>query len=1061
MAEGHSSIDTVVNIFNELRTVDERSTFCKQFLRSLPRHCQRELVSHLEEVNFEHDPIEKLPLEILCLVFQHLDIYQAFQLRRVSKLWLQTLSAPHFVESLLHPWFAMGEVDLRMPPNISAEAAMAIKAEHVDAYKTGNPFSMVRGEWAVAARRDEMLDNAYIKIVYKHGRLAWIDEDDVTVHVRNLESGQQTLYVLPNREKADLIALSSDLVAVTTLCGRCYAWDCTNGAPSSIKVPSSWNLGLFASGKALAIVHSWEGNDQIHITTWSLYTGSTRSFCIRTHARPRDSSIACWINVHMKTDSLVILERQRGPPDEVFFTHCNLDGKAIAAGTSGPLRRTFRSGYVDLASWPQQESSTMELKELDRVVLHHETEKFEAIRDDVLTGTRGIFRPVYDVRIHRFISPWEPARRCKEFEHDKIGKNGGNYWFCWKDTAFRSCWEPKGCPSSGAQSFWEPKGCSSSGALNLRTGEFRETHMPNLVGGQKSWRAEGWETRLWRDASIEVEPRQLHPILYIGDEIYMIRIYPSGFTAFCFDKHVTMAGEAEDFRQRREDLRVKRIKRRDFGDSTESLRMEHLEKQLAEHEREMLARDVKHGQLIEDWKAALERLVRFEKIMSSSDHRMKLHEIDTITACVDLLVESAAVNGHSLNIALLRRLFGIQKNIDVICNSSLFNWPLPVTTPGTTSPDRRSSRLRTHSQSDSSPPIETTTSLRRNVPASDPYEKDEDEERLLSIHEGLSIMPAPNLNSVPAPKSCRQSAKLHCLYGLPVQHLPRSRSASHHHNLRACQGVSTHPFARSRVYDLRQHTENSLWGPFLSDGSLGVDWEKVEALTIILAHNIQHFGNKYCEPDSILLPPRHEPFAGATPYSLKLPPIDPQIERPLPNLSALGDPYNITGLWMRVVCFLDYRELFTFNFSEDQPLPNLPRPPLDTEEAIRFITMKLETTGIERPGEGDGQRLPVVHFKGFSTIALPSIDPNANSQIRGTVRLTPENQVRWTTFSVFHGEERWRSESIQLGGVQAGRGVVGYWFDKDFDEYGPAGPTSFWKISNDPDYDVTQDLHIG
>ena len=49
---------------------------------------------------------------------------------------------------------------------------------------------------------------------------------------------------------------------------------------------------------------------------------------------------------------------------------------------------------------------------------------------------------------------------------------------------------------------------------------------------------------------------------------------------------------------------------------------------------------------------------------------------------------------------------------------------------------------------------------------------------------------------------------------------------------------------------------------------------------------------------------------------------------------------------------------------------------------------------------------------------------------RGTVKLTPEGEVRWTTWSIFHGEERWRSEGIQVGGVQSARGVLGYWFDK-------------------------------
>ena len=98
--------------------------------------------------------------------------------------------------------------------------------------------------------------------------------------------------------------------------------------------------------------------------------------------------------------------------------------------------------------------------------------------------------------------------------------------------------------------------------------------------------------------------------------------------------------------------------------------------------------------------------------------------------------------------------------------------------------------------------------------------------------------------------------------------------------------------------------------------------------------------------------------------------------------------------------------------------------------------------------------------------------------------------IRWTTFSIFHGEERWRSEGVQLGfppninasfdpspssdskakgkdldpgpdsdldsqgqsrrpNLLTARGIFGNWFDKDYDPHGPAGPTAFWKISDD------------
>ena len=124
------------------------------------------------------------------------------------------------------------------------------------------------------------------------------------------------------------------------------------------------------------------------------------------------------------------------------------------------------------------------------------------------------------------------------------------------------------------------------------------------------------------------------------------------------------------------------------------------------------------------------------------------------------------------------------------------------------------------------------------------------------------------------------------------------------------------------------------------------------------------------------------------------------------------------------------------------------------------------------------------------------------------MRKTPHGAIHWTTFSIFHGEERWRSEGVQIGGIKSARGnylypitahshsrafplpriptpahshsrafplpriptpahshsraspsfhlvvtqetgILGNWFDKDYDVHGPAGPTAFWKVSDD------------
>jgi hypothetical protein len=38
---------------------------------------------------------------------------------------------------------------------------------------------------------------------------------------------------------------------------------------------------------------------------------------------------------------------------------------------------------------------------------------------------------------------------------------------------------------------------------------------------------------------------------------------------------------------------------------------------------------------------------------------------------------------------------------------------------------------------------------------------------------------------------------------------------------------------------------------------------------------------------------------------------------------------------------------------------------------------------------------------------------------------------------------------VQIGSIRSARGILGNWFDKDYDPAGPAGPTAFWKLSDD------------
>jgi hypothetical protein len=124
----------------------------------------------------------------------------------------------------------------------------------------------------------------------------------------------------------------------------------------------------------------------------------------------------------------------------------------------------------------------------------------------------------------------------------------------------------------------------------------------------------------------------------------------------------------------------------------------------------------------------------------------------------------------------------------------------------------------------------------------------------------------------------QQSAKLHCLCGVPIQRAGRTRA------------TRTYPYACSKVYDLREYTALTRWGPFRDDDTGRVDWEKVEAINIVINKNVSTLW-----PASPMFSDLWEtPFWGSFPHSF--------VATKPPELSDLDaqDPYGITGSWYRV-----------------------------------------------------------------------------------------------------------------------------------------------------------------
>lgn len=254
----------------------------------------------------------------------------------------------------------------------------------------------------------------------------------------------------------------------------------------------------------------------------------------------------------------------------------------------------------------------------------------------------------------------------------------------------------------------------------------------------------------------------------------------------------------------------------------------------------------------------------------------------------------------------------------------------------------------------------------------------------------------------------QKSAHLHCLYGVPLLYA-KPEAAKQQHRTRRGGGSKMSPWACAKVYDLRQYTENTKWGPFVDDDTDRVDWEKVEAIMLVIGSNLRKLGlTKFPVCRNFW----ETPFAGTWPGSAR-----EQQQQQQPELVAAEhfeqpqqsqqsqqsqsqaqaqkdlqdrDPYGITGTWLRVVCFLDYTDFFRYNFTaggggdgEGEPPAHVPRAPIDYGEATRLILMKVRVTRIEPPGPDDGQALPVCHFEGISRSLDDSYDENANSDLRG------------------------------------------------------------------------------
>ena len=470
-----------------------------------------------------YDIVAGLPLEIIQKIFLHLPLHECFKAQRVSRRWHKVLSAPQTIERLIQWWYPKGETDLCIPNDLSLEATLNLKAEHIDAFRTGHPFSK--------SILDGMPDHMG-GIVYAHGILAWINLDPSEhvgryIEILDLKTHLRRHLMSEDRTSFCTIAMSSSIIAALDLMGRCHVWDINHPHEKYLlQLPSARFNTIVASGPALAITSSQYGSKKMEIFTWS-----SRSMIAHSFSLPllpvRGNVFREWkIMLNPNKESLFLFQIirskryyggiSRRDAYALYYTHMSFDGRICGQGQSEWLSSMYNATANRDDDFVM--TNTVEVNNTATVSL---SKRFYPL-------------PGPEDRSHDMII----IRTCFNFQRDsfeieeRVFASSGPYKECrikpliWKDV---SCW---GDPANE----------------HTRIIDFKEStcEQTKLVSNLPLYRR---ESDIGGSSEAKFDPNEEERCF--GDETFLIHRGSSGWKVWCFDKNIKMANEDLGYRSTR------------------------------------------------------------------------------------------------------------------------------------------------------------------------------------------------------------------------------------------------------------------------------------------------------------------------------------------------------------------------------------------------------------------------------------------------------------------------------------------------------------------------------
>lgn len=511
---------SVTHTFGSLRIEDRPQLDIRSLYGSLSKQQKRDLKALIESTEFRFDVIANLPIELVPLVFQHLELFQTFQSRRVSRRWLEVLCADEVVKPLLRPWTSTEDIKLCAPPYVllSSQQVLDMYAEHQDAFQTGNAFSRIQIPHGQRIPDDVTL----FTHAYSHGLLAWVGQlgqSDV-VYLRNLESGLERTFMPPEREEIDEIVLSKTLLVATTASSRCYIWaHDTSRPPYSLRIPSLCRRNIFRlSRTSFALLQVVPPASHVPIILWKLRD----SWQDQPFDQPPQATVShfstqidigySWHDLFIDSTEkhLIVLhsmvdETKRS--HTFIIIHLSSEGKTL-------FRGSLACPFSKQITWNIHENSPIHKKRFLDIWM------VAGINDSNLLGPRETgathLRYFLDMKVLHSLEQ-------TTLSHSHVLPGGEMMEvFPWKGIAY----------------FEEPRAHAASELLyHLRVMDLKKgtcceagkvTPAPSGCSGSRE-----------------------RAIMFLGDEIFLVKLTTTEFVVWCFDKHLHMYGEDENFREER------------------------------------------------------------------------------------------------------------------------------------------------------------------------------------------------------------------------------------------------------------------------------------------------------------------------------------------------------------------------------------------------------------------------------------------------------------------------------------------------------------------------------